>query len=336
MPLAELSPLLVSALITVAAGALGLYVNKKVEHLATKEQFKDVLAQTAATTQAVEEIRSDIAQRERQRELELTYQALQRPVVEEATRLLVRIAELEKGDFLHHYKEPWSPESLSKTDLQRNKRDTTVFRFLRFLGAFYLYRARTAGLPRHASDRRFSFYFDDKIVPALATAGFPGATVVWRETIFELSELAVRYSDQWREMRPLTWFEFVALVNDPDDAGQFLKDNTVPIANFLAARGDRLWIVGIFLADLIQDAQGTDAWEKVRSALLGRLVSSRSAGFHLYGRGTDGRNDIELADLDRGIVPRNPLSPWYDREANPVGYDIRTGAEVPEAVVEVR
>jgi hypothetical protein len=306
-----------SAIAVIGVGALGAYVNRRAETLATSEDIKKVLDQTEATTRVVEQIKTEVARSERAYELEMNYRTYQQPVLEEATRLLVRISTRELAAFGSHYDSPWDPSQIAETNPDANKRDTTVYRFARFWGAYRIYRERTAGLSPHTRDQQFRFYIDNKITATLA--GGEGG-VILRDSLYELGELCSRYSESWREMRPIAWFDFVALLKSQTEEGRFLTARLGRLARFLQTRSWRLWILGIYMLDLIQDTSASGAWERDRTELLSALTAVAPARVYLYGRVRDGQTDLSAMDLNAGLIPRNPDSPLYDRDTDPLGY----------------
>ena len=312
----------VSAATGLAVAALGVYIRRRAENLATKHDFDVVLEQTARTTEAVEQIKADIARGERAVELETAYRALQQPVLDEAVRVIVRLFELLRFRDADDFAKPWRKGSLSPTNPSANKRDATLYYFARLWGAYAIYRASAAALPPHPANNSFRYYLDVKVSASLGSPEFPGSPVLWRDSLIELGELSARYSDDWKSMRPITWFEFAALVEGDRASGEFFHERMRELGESLRLRSDRTVIMCIFLIDLVQDTARVSEWDRMRTALLKALGASGHKHLYLYGRTADGQPDLAVMRLRDGVVPRNPSSPLYDRTRNDIGYEL--------------
>jgi hypothetical protein len=312
----------VSAATGLAVAALAVYVKRRAANLATKHDFKVVLDQTSKTTEAVEQIRADIARGERARELEIAYQALQRPVLDEAVRLIIRLYELFRGLDLGDFADEWTKDALSPTNPGANKRDATLYSFARLWGGYAIYRAGAASLPPHRANNIFRFYLDVKIGAALGSRIFPGRPVLWRDSLVELGELSARYSEDWKSMRPVTWFEFTALANSDRSTGDFFREKLRELSDLLRLRSDRALLLCVFLIDLVQDTTGVRDWERMRNSVLNRI--GQRGDFYLYGRTATGQTDLAVMRIPDGVVPRNPESPLFDTSRNDIGYTLET------------
>jgi len=269
----------------------------------------------------LEKFKVQLSQDEKLEELIGNIKQHQRPVLEEAVRLIVRINEIFEGRFIDDYNSQWNPKQLSKTNLEGSKRDTAVYRFLRLLGEIEIYETKVSGLPTHKveTDSFFRWYVDIKIIPLLASGGFPGHSFLWRDSIFELKELMVTYSNIWNQPKTLSWFEYVDTITKTDDKGNFMNEYSERVAAFFRGKSTRLALLGIYLIDLIQDNTERNTWERQRNYLLNWLKQNcnpQIEKFSIYGMTEDGSYDWIAMNPDKGIVPRNNRSLFFNNEIN--------------------
>ncbi len=317
-------------LFTAFGSYIGAYVKKRGENFATKSDFEALLDQTRRTAAATELIKADITKTQKDEEIVEAYRINQQPVLEEVTRIIVRIREIFRNEFRADYARPWDPKTLSRRNLEASKRDTAVYRVFRFLGAMQIYRSRTAGLPPHTIDRQFDFYYSHKIVGVFAGGHLPDPEVMWRDSILEASELFVEYSEKWKMFKTISWFEFVNLANRGDDTADFLNLNAERVAEFLRTPSIRLALFAIYLIDMRQDTLECDTWEPFRDELLEYIQAQNATWFSIYGKTTNGENDTLIMDVKKARKPRNYYSPFYDRANNPMDYQLEGSSGQPQ------
>jgi hypothetical protein len=296
------------------------YLKKRGEDYATRAALADLVKQNREIALAVEKAKSEIRRLQSDEDLELRHQLLQEPILREATRLIVRFREIFRNEFRRDYLNRWEPGALSTTDLERSKRDTCVYRMFRLLGAIHIYNHQVSGLQHHPARGFFKFTLTVKIEPTLASDSLPGPYVIWRDAAMEVGEIMTEQSDKWEALRPLNWFDFVALVQSTDSRGQFLNNYAGRIATFLREPNLRLALFSLYLIDLVQDNTGAKTFEDFRNDLLRYIQENGAPGtFSVYGRTKNGLNDWEVMDINNGFVPRNYRSPHFDRASN-LGY----------------
>lgn len=117
-------------------------------------------------------------ERERRGELALeVIQSAEFPVLEEAARVLYRISEVVSGRHSTLYQMEFDPDKLSICDLDGNKLVTSVYRTMRLLGAYALYRQEVASLPPHSDRNRVHFYMTKKIEPIFSSGALSCGSV---------------------------------------------------------------------------------------------------------------------------------------------------------------
>lgn len=293
------------------------YLKKRGENYATKAALADLVTQNSEIVRAVEETKNELRKLQSDEDLALRHRLLQGPILREAVRLIVRFREIFRGEFESHYSKPWSSGALSTTNLELNKRDTCVYRMFRLLGAIHIYDHQVSGLQHHSARSLFEFTLIQKIEPTLASGHLPGNSVIWRDAVMEVGEMMTEQSDKWGALRPLNWFDFVALVQSKDSRGQFFDNCASRIAAFLRRPNLRLALFSLYLVDLVQDNTGEKTWEEFRNDLLRYIKDHGKRGeFSIYGQTTDGRNDWEVMDTAGGRVPQNNRSPHFDPASN--------------------
>ncbi len=296
---------------------------KSLFHIAAtkeEEKFKFLLQQQFETFKT--ELQRDTEELERRTELETSYRTHQNPVLAEATRYVVRISEIFSGQFRDHYGSKWNASEVDRITPERNKRDTAVYRLLRFWGAYHIYQSKALELAPHPLHGAFCWYVDRKITPVLASGNLPGYSLMWRDTILETGESMVTYSEKWKQLRPVGWEQFVEMLVSSDAPGPFLEDKANRLAEFLKEPSVRLALFSVYMIDLVQDTKRTNAWEKTRDQLLAYLKDHDDGSFSIYGKVESGRNDVGDIDLAGNKRPMNIRSVFYDREQNPMNYQI--------------
>ena len=212
---------------------------------------------------------------------------------------------------------------------------------MKLLGEISIFKFHTRNLKPHELGSFLSFYLDKKIDPILASGGYPGDYVIWRDALREISDVMVINSEKWGDLTTLTWVEYLKLINSDTPKGELLKHYSKEITGFLTNLSPRLILFGIYLIDLIQDTNllkvkleasqngRTDLelhpirnLESNRTILLGKLSELRmelKGQFSIYSRNHDnGTNDWETMDLENGIVPRNNRSELYKKATDPI------------------
>ncbi len=285
---------------------------KSLFHIAATKELEDFKV----------ELQRDARESERRTRLENSFTMHQQSILTEATRFVVRIAEIFHRDFRDHYEKAWDPSAVNRITPEANKRDTAVYRLLRFWGAYNIYQSAASGLPPHPRHSDFCWYIDKKITPVLASGNFPGDSIMWRDTIIETGESMVTYSNKWKQLRAVGWQEFVELIVSPESPGPFLDDKAHRLADFLKKPSVRLALFSVFMIDLVQDTEEIASWEHTRDQLLAYLKDHDDGSFSIYGKVADGRNDVSVVDLATDKRPRNIFSVFYDREDNPMNYRI--------------
>lgn len=291
------------------------------ESLATKKDIKEIVEENKKVTEAVERIKGEVEQ-----ELDLEKEALQTlsvhrriqgPVLKEAVRIVVRIVEVFEGKFANEFDRDWNPEQLIGQNLEDNKRDTTVYRIFRFLAAIEAYRYHSNSANAHPAQGFFEFYLRDKLEPILASGGYPGPSVIWRDAMIEVGEEMIEQSEKWTELRPIRWVHFSQLLNESESAS-FLNTYAESFSELFRRPNVRLALLGVYLIDLVQDNKAAfqkidipPRFEKERNKILkyigeaGDTVEGQS--FTIYGW-IDG--DEDWRKISQGVTPRNNRSPY--------------------------
>jgi hypothetical protein len=327
--------MLAVSLVSAAVGAfVGAYLKKRGEEYATRHDIDDILERLELTTKKTEEVKSEvllstsrlleemkseIGEVQRQRTVEADYKRLQRPVVDGITKIIVRLEEiLAERKHSGAYTHVWDPQSVSIG----NKRDTTVYRILRWLGTLRIYEQQMGALPPHPCAGYFQFYIDKKIIPLFSTSKYGPQSILWRDMVAEAGEAFVHNSEKWETYQVLNWFEFVERLQAKTTAGAAMRHYAGQIAEMLMSSKLRLALLGIYLIDLKQDTTCSLRWEKTRNKFLQSCEKSSFTEFSIWGKTIDKKNDWQVMDIANGVVPRNIKSPHYDASSNPMRYEI--------------
>jgi hypothetical protein len=295
-------------------GGYGIaYLKQKGERDAIADGFAKVVSQTKQTTQASEEIKRVIDRLSRQDTVAEEIRRLQQPLVDEATRIIVRIRERFQQDFDEQFSASWISDEPLTIHRLRNKRDTTIYRLMRFFGAYGIYRQAAAGLPSCQGDKLVRFYISRKIEPVLASGGYPGNSVLWRDALLEISDQFCVWSEKWKGHRPLNWEEFAEILNSTSTGSEVVRFGAKQIAEqLLQIINPRLALVGIYMIDFVDDldppAQGDTRWTFMRQHLVSFLSDNYSEQIFLYSR-ENGISDLQQATGDS----RTKLAPKTDR-----------------------
>ncbi|WP_136657097.1 hypothetical protein [Nitratireductor sp. XY-223] len=324
----EFQLLALAALIVVTALGvfLAAYLKELGKKYASKEDIEKLLDKTEALTKVTEETKLEVKERFDDRQLGQEHIMHQEMVLLEATRLVARFAEIfknqpdEAGDFAGDYLKPWNPATVSRTSLEENKRDTCIYRFLRFFSAIERYQNTVTALPAHPKRGFFDFYLTHKIDPVLANDDLPGDYVLWRDAAMELGEVITERSAKWEDTRPISWSMFVEIIQKNDATADFINAYAERISAFIRTKNVRLANFAIILIDLIQDTRNEEPWEDTRNHLLSYIAAKAQPNrFSIWGRTENKENDWEVMDIASGKVPRNIRSPLFKLENN-LGY----------------
>lgn len=295
-------------------GGYGIaYLRQKGERDAINDGFDKVVSQTRQTTQASEDVKRAIERINRQDTVAEEIRRLQQPLVEEATRILVRISERFHGKFNDQFSGSWIPDEPLIIQRLSNKRDTTIYRFMRFFASYRIYRQAAAGLPACRSDKLVYFYVARKIEPVLASGGYPSEPVLWRDVLIEMSDQFCIWSEKWKGHRPLSWEEFARILGSTDAGSEVVRFSAERIAEkLLQTINPRLALIGIYMIDLVDeiDPQEQDdlRWTSLRQRLVLYLRDNYAAQIYLYSQ-EDGINDLQRLT---GGAPIEPAS-YKDR-----------------------
>ncbi|MFT4015283.1 MAG: hypothetical protein QM682_18230 [Paracoccus sp. (in: a-proteobacteria)] len=326
-------PIEIFMIVAPAIAALGVflysYLKKLGENYASKEDIHQLIIKTESLTKAAEETRLAVKEKFDDRQLGLQHRMHQEIVLHEATRLVARFSEIfknqpdEPGDFADDYSRTWTPQTVSRNSLENSKRDTCVYRFFRFLSAIEKYQNTVSGISNHSSRDFFDFYINLKLLPALASGQYPGGTVIWRDAAMELGEMMTERSDKWENTQPISWSNFVSIIQKENRDADIVNFYSCNISKFIAKKNVRLAIFSLLLIDFIQDNRKKRPWERERNHILKYISEKADHGqFSIWGKTTEKKNDWEVMDINSGKVPRNILSPFFDPSKN-LGYPVK-------------
>lgn len=300
-------------------GGYGMaYLKKTGEQDAINDGFDKVVSQTRRTVQASEEVKHLIERMSRQDAVAEEIRRLQQPLIDEANRIIVRISERFQGKFDDHFSAPWIVEEPLTIERLGNKRDTTIYRFLRFFAAYGIYRQATAGLPSCRGDKLARFYIARKIEPVFASGGYPGDPVLWRDTLLESSEQFCVWSEKWKGHRPLSWEEFSDVLSSSSNNNNVLRLSAKRIAErLLQALNPRLALVGVYLIDLVNDIDPPEKndflWIHIRQRLIAFLRGGYANKISVYYQ-ENRINDIAMLIGDAPIWPAPQMDRAYPKD----------------------
>jgi hypothetical protein len=295
-------------------GGYGIaYLRQKGERDAINAGFDKVVSQTRQTTQASEEVKRVIERISRQDTVAEEIRRLQQPLVEEATRIIVRISERFQGKFNEQFSDSWIPDDPLIIQRLSNKRDTTIYRFMRFFASYRIYRQAAAGLSPCRGDKLVYFYVARKIEPVLASGGYPGEPVLWRDVLIEMSDQFCIWSEKWKGHRPLSWEEFARILGSEDTGSEVVRFSARRIAEaLLQTVNPRLALIGIYMIDLVDEIdppeQGDLRWTSLRQRLVSFLRDNYAEQIYLYSQ-EDGINDLQRLTDETPVGP----APHKDR-----------------------
>lgn len=292
---------------------------------AEKEELAKQLADHQASLQVkigktLRTFDDTIVRRKRNEDIFEEIKRLEYPVLLEANRVIRRVAEVMREEYVHMYRREWDVKNLSISDLDGNKQATAVFRLMRFFGAYGLYAQRSSGLLTHSARDRLRWYFEIKIDPVFASGPMLGDFLMLRDTMIELSESMLDKSTKWDMVSPIGFVEWIKLCKADDSVVNFVSSR---LAKLFSTPNARLALIGIYLIDLRQDLYARLEYEDLRNEFLLWLRDhTEPEKLSIWGKTETGETDLAVMDPPHK-VPRNYRSPHYDQIANPMRYRFR-------------
>ncbi|MDN7671471.1 hypothetical protein QZM22_02775 [Burkholderia oklahomensis] len=191
---------------------------------------------------------------------------------------------------------------------------------MRFLAAYSIYRQASAGLPSGRGDKIIRFYMSKKIEPVLASGNYPGNSVFWRDTLFEMSDQFCVWSEKWKGYRPLGWEEFAKTLSSTEAGAEVLRFCAKQIAEtLLQTINPRLALIGIYMIDLVDDidppAQGDIRWIPLRQRLVSFLREHYASRISIYSQ-KNGINDLQQMTGETSIGPVPQTDSAYPKEVS--------------------
>jgi hypothetical protein len=289
-----------------------------------RHRFATELADHQAALQqqmgeALKRLEADLARQKKDDDNIETLERAERPVLEEAGRVIRRIEEVTRGLFKDMYAEPWDSSKLKIDDINGNKKVTATYRLMRLFGAYRLYlQLSPSGIP--ASERlSLKWYFDKKIDPIFASGKMLGDYVMLRDTMMEVSDGMLNKSAKWDAVSLISFSEWIALCKDGDDIIGMVSKR---IADLFSKPSIRLALLGVFLIDLRQDVRRNLEHESLRDFLLSWIhAHTPPNSLSIWGKTRNGRTDLDEMDLPGDRRPRNTRSPHFS-QTNSVDYPI--------------
>ena len=316
---------------SIVGAFLGSFFKKKGENLATKSDIDKITDKVENIklqySQDLEKFKHSLVQEieswKSEQEIIKSYRGLQHRFLEEVIDVVVRIEEIFERKFESHFTSDIDFKNIQLDYLEKNKKLTTIYRFLRLLGLIQRYKVQTGELPFHPIHGVFYWYINHKITPVLTSGGYSGSSVIWRDGIREIGENMIEYSDKWKNYKPLSISSYLSLMNKNDLETQLIVNYSMSLSKFFSSPSIRLALLGIYLIDINQDITHNLNFEKTRNHLLSYIKQNNESSLTIYGYTIDKYADASIINIEKDVKPRNVKSIHYDSVNNPCRYNIK-------------